>query len=1004
MKVKLLSGLLAAALMPGVSAAVAAIEHKGTPKDLGVVNQERILYWMEKRGELSPHASDAEKAAALNEYLPGAKNNKPLPKIVQNSLQHKHDAYKQSGVKLLKNNQNTTVKVLAVLVDFPDLKHDNNGLSSGDTDMYYSSYPVSHYQDLMFSTSGFTGPGNQNLTSGYQYYQNESGGTFNFTGDTYGWVTADNNADHYGANDPDNNDDDINVPALIKEAVTKAVNANNINLADYDLEDPYDLDGDGVIEEADGLIDHVMVYHSSIGEEAGGGNLAEDAIWSHRFYVDTGTTGYTIPGTNKRLFGYTIQPIDAATGVVVHEFGHDLGLPDEYDTSGSDAGSPVAYWSVMAGGSWAGSLSGTEPTGFSPYARAFLQSTYGGNWINEQAIDFESLSAGTTQDVNLVEAVNHDSGINQLRIDMPKPLVDFDPPYAGSYQYYSDEGHYMDNSLSFDVSVPNSGVSEMTMKARWEIEIDYDYAQVLVNGTAIAGNHTKVNNQYHSVTNFITGKSADIAGAEGALGWVDLTFDLSAYAGQDISITIQYVTDPSVGGYGIVVDNLSISNDSTFYSDDAETADVAALDGFVRVGDSKPGKAQNYWVQLRSENGQDAGLAGTIYSPGVLVWFADEAYSDNKVSDADHPGHGFIGVVDVDQDPIMRNGSIASSTLQVIDAALSLYNQKNYAGDSDQTPKSLFDDSEDYSFPQQPASGLVLPVNGLTIELLNQAANNTTATVQISKASSELAADFNYAINFREVSFDNATGGGDAGYTYAWDFGDGSVSTEENPVHTYAASGDYTVSLTVTDGAATVDTVSQTVSIAEPLTAMINSTVNGANVSVSAETTGGASDYTYNWDFGDGNSATGQNAEHSYSLSGLYTVTLVVTSGDGQESEVTEDVEVVVPLNANFTSSRNDLTVNFSSSASGGDGAYTYEWDFGDSSTSNSSSPSHTYSAAGTYTVELTVTDGQDVSTTVSKSVTVTEPSSGGGGGGGSTSLWLLALLSTLMFVRRKDQ
>lgn len=1000
MKLKLLSGLLAAALVPSVSISAPQV-FEGSLKDPGIVNKERIEYWLEKNGDIQKGATEAERKAAVAYYLKGLSHSSvELPAIVQKQF-NKVDV---KGVKGLsqKNSQNKTVKVLAVLIDFPDLKHDAHGLTSSDTDMYYSSYPVSHYQDLMFSTTGFTGPSGQNFTSGYQYYQNESGGTFSFTGETFGWVTADNNANFYGGNDPDANDNDKNAPALIKEAVTKAIAANaGIDLDEYDIEDPYDLDSDGNVDESDGIIDHVMVYHSSVGEEAGGGNLGDDAIWSHRFYVDTSTNGYTVPGTSKKLFGYTIQPIDAATGVVVHEFGHDLGVPDEYDTGGSAAGSPVGYWSVMAGGSWAGDVAGTKPTGFSPYARSFFQQVYGGNWIDEQVIDFTTMEPGS-QSIDLVEAINHNA-TNQVRIDLPKPDVDFAAPYAGDYQYYSDEGHNMTNTSSFEVDVPASGTTQLSMKARWDIEVDYDYAQVLVNDSAIAGNHTKVNNPYHTgVTNFVTAASADIAGAEGSLGWVDLTFDLSAYANQTISVTIQYVTDPAVGGYGFVWDSLKVTNGSTdIFVDGAEQANTTALDGVLRITDKKPGKPQNYWVQLRSEKGQDSGLAGSVYTPGVVVWFADQAYSNNKVGDTEdgHPGHGFLGVVDADQNPIMRGGKAASSTLQVIDAAFGLYAQKAYSNDTHLDANSIFDDSQDYSLPEQPASGLVLPVNGLSIEVTEQAADNSTATVKISKVT-VLNTSFNFETNYKEVTFTHSTSGGDNNYSYAWDFGDGSVvSTEEAPTHTYAQSGDYTVSLTVTDGEASVDVANKVVSIAQALQADINSTVDGASVSVSANVTGGTESYTYNWDFGDGSTAEGVDGEHTYSLTGSYTVTLTVTSGDQQQSEVTKSIDVIAPMNASFTSTKSELKASFTSSASGGDGNYSYAWDFGDGSTSTTASPSHTYSSEGSYTVELVVTDGTGVEKSTSKSVSVTKPASGGGG---STSLWLLLLLASGVVMRRK--
>lgn len=63
-------------------------------------------------------------------------------------------------------------------------------------------------------------------------------------------------------------------------------------------------------------------------------------------------------------YDYTIEPEDGAVGVFAHEYGHDLGLPDEYDTKYSGQGEPVESWSIMSGGSWAGKIAGTEPTSF----------------------------------------------------------------------------------------------------------------------------------------------------------------------------------------------------------------------------------------------------------------------------------------------------------------------------------------------------------------------------------------------------------------------------------------------------------------------------------------------------------------------------------------------------------------------------------------------------------------------------------------------------------------
>ncbi|ACV27224.1 immune inhibitor A domain-containing protein [Kangiella koreensis] len=981
-----------------------AAKESATPKDPALVNHERILYWLEKRGEIKANASESEKELAVKQYLGNSLSIRPKqPALVVNSLKQKRQSVIKGVTTEQKTINNKTVKVLAVLIDFPDLAHDDNQLSSDDTDMFYSSYPVSHYQNLMFSPSGFTGPSGQNLESGYNFYQDESGGTFYFEGTTYGWVTADNNAAHYGENDVDT-ENDKNVTALVKEAVTKAVQEHGINLADYDLEDPYDLDGDGNIAEADGLIDHVMIYHSSVGEEAGGGVLGDDAIWSHRFFVDGQQGGYPIPGTSKNLFGYTIQPIDAATGVVVHEFGHDLGLPDEYDIDGSEEGSPVGIWSVMASGSWVGSPAGTKPTGFSPYARSFLQATYGGNWIDELAVNLDELM-GASQDVDLVEASDHSGTYNQIRVDLPAPLLDFMPPYTGSYQYYSGKGDMKSNSMSFTVDLPTTGTLELSMKAHWDIEVDWDYLLVKANGNALAGNHTKVTNSEHpSVTNFITGTSLDVAGAEGTEGWVNLIFDVTAYAGQSVTFSLNYETDQSVGGYGFVADDIAVKQSSaTIYTDGAETDNAVTMDGFSRASDKAPGLPQNYWIQLRSHNGRDAGFDNTFNSPGVLVWFSNENYSDNKVGDTEdgHPGYGFTGVVDADQNIIMDGSNPGSTLTQIRDAAFSIYNQKSTSSDNHLSANPVFYDSNDYSSPEQPASGLVLPEHGFKMEVIELASNSSTATVKLSVAPLELTAGFEYQRNFREVSFINQTAGGTPDYTYEWDFGDGSaISSEQSPVHTYATSGSYTVTLTVTDQDSTVTQTEKEVTIAEELSVDFNETISNASIDLQAVIAGGVEDYTVEWDFGDGNQGTGGSVNHSYGLTGTYTISMTVTSDDNQQAQTSKQVSIVAPLNVNFTSNRNNLTVAFSSTATGGDGSYTYEWDFGDGSSSTAKEPSHDYSEAGTYDVTFKATDGAGVEKEITKSVTVTSPPSSGGGGGSIN--WLLLMLLGLVLYRRR--
>ena len=137
-----------------------------------------------------------------------------------------------------------------------------------------------------------------------------------------------------------------------------------------------------------------------------------------------------------------------------------------------------------------------------------------------------------------------------------------------------------------------------------------------------------------------------------------------------------------------------------------------------------------------------------------------------------------------------------------------------------------------------------------------------------------------------EFTFTDETSGGTPPYTYEWDFGDGGSSTLQNPAHTYADAGTYTVSLTVTDSLldGTINTETKTgyIKVYEPLDAEFTaSPLEGvAGVTEFAftdATTGGKAPYTYEWNFGDGGSSALQNPTHTYAGAGTYTVSLTVT-------------------------------------------------------------------------------------------------------------------------------
>lgn len=136
-------------------------------------------------------------------------------------------------------------------------------------------------------------------------------------------------------------------------------------------------------------------------------------------------------------------------------------------------------------------------------------------------------------------------------------------------------------------------------------------------------------------------------------------------------------------------------------------------------------------------------------------------------------------------------------------------------------------------------------------------------------------------VNFTDTSLGRPT-------SWAWDFGDGATSTEQNPTHTYASGGAKTVSLTVNNVNGSQTTKTKTVTVGEaPAAAFTASLPNKQRllVQVKDASTGGAAD-SLRWNFGDGTSVVtsglpGTIARHAYAKSGKYKITLVATNGVG---------------------------------------------------------------------------------------------------------------------------
>ncbi|HKG06749.1 MAG TPA: PKD domain-containing protein, partial [Pedobacter sp.] len=225
---------------------------------------------------------------------------------------------------------------------------------------------------------------------------------------------------------------------------------------------------------------------------------------------------------------------------------------------------------------------------------------------------------------------------------------------------------------------------------------------------------------------------------------------------------------------------------------------------------------------------------------------------------------------------------------------------------------------------------------------------------------------------------------------WLWDFGDGEMSTEQNPTHVYSASGDFTIRLSagLEDGCLS-DPVIRIITVRPKIVAdfivkpidCITSEVVATDISSVENNTEAITSWV--WDFGDGSpKILNQIAKHRYSAPGNYEITLIVGTGNGCLSKLK-----IIPVNMKglpivaFSSQKvcvSDVTTQFTNNSTDADGniqSLSYLWDFGDVGSSLNSSTdrnaSHKYSVAGNYTVKLIVATADGCSEETSRELNV---------------------------------
>ncbi|MEU4360960.1 immune inhibitor A domain-containing protein [Promicromonospora sp. NPDC023987] len=668
-----------------------------------------------------------------------------------------------------------TAQLFSILVDFGDQVDDrypdaaagpgHNEIpepAEDDNSTYWEpDFSRDHFMEMFF-----TGLEDQNGESFAGVYDEMSSGRFDLQGDVSDWVTVPYSSASYGTTE---SGEDMTrfiqdtADAWYEQQVAAGKTAEEIDayLKSFDVWDRYDMDGDGITAEADGYIDHFQAIHAGEGEEAG---APESAIWSHRWSVNQGGLGTDGPADFEKLGGikigdsdlwirdYTTEPENGGLGVFAHEFGHDLGLPDYYDTNGGENG--TGFWNLMSSGSWLGhgdGTIGTTPNHMGATEKLFL------GWL-----DYETVEAGERERVKLGPAFHATTRDQAAIVNLPDGVEQIDlgvEPLDGSFAY-SGTGNNLNNTFaSPSFTVPDA--ASLTAKVQYAIELDFDYAFAEIS-TDDGASWTALPNNLASDEdpngtnpgNGITGSS------DGA--WVDLTADLADYAGETASVRFRYSSDGGVSETGLMVDDVAVG---TALTEDFEDSADWTTDGFVTVGADGTYEVEysHYYV---AENRVYGGYDETLregpynfgwgfsnsnrvehfpYQDGLLIWYVNSLYGDNNTSQ--HPGGGQALPVDARPEALRwSDTSIARNRIQSFDATFGLQRTDRISlhrevSETEMTrlfqhkqwPVRTFDDSdpERYYDPANPGHSVKVGGTGTTIKVLSQHTRSGQMTILV---------------------------------------------------------------------------------------------------------------------------------------------------------------------------------------------------------------------------------------------------------------------------------
>ncbi len=613
---------------------------------------------------------------------------------------------------------------------------------------------VTFYNNLVFGYEGI-GRVRNNLTdphdglpginlAGYtvqDYYDHVAGdGNVYITGTIDGWITLDHSEAYYGANQCGNpNSIGGGVPGVpMGQAVVDAINVYSETHPAYYTDTSADAFWPKYDANHDGTLDTMWIIYSGIAEESGGGPLGGFALWSHSWSLSSQgwyPNGYKVYEgdvltTTDDIYvdPYTMQPESLDLGVVAEEFGHNFfGLPDLYVTDGAQ--NSVGFWNIMSNGAWGGPLGGAKPAGMPLWFRMIAQcgQDVGGNPIfcnwQEPMVTRDYMDPAADITISYLEKTP--AGVDKgIRINLPD-VPEYIPNHGGTGKgAYARSANNVDLTLDRQIPIGASANGILTMTVYWDAELDYDYGYVMVNDVLV-----------HDTTGFMTDANPN----GGNLGWGltgqgsgTLSFDLSAYAGTTIKLSLRHVCDSGTNSPGVWVDNVTLDG---VLLDNFEAATAPGT--FPNWTNSEPGwqvvpvdltHESYYLVEWRTATKydstfQDPGGYAFVdplhveripYNiPGALLYYRN-AYYPHSLSQrqnyADPPSYGpktKLLVVDMNSMPLRMGETpetyqgIMNSRQASYDAALTLQSTEGFTITAFQTGGRLY--VGPWYYPPQPA-------------------------------------------------------------------------------------------------------------------------------------------------------------------------------------------------------------------------------------------------------------------------------------------------------------